>query len=105
MPRLAPITENDYQISMNMPVRGGAQASSPTFLGALALGERAVVESLAIERPVARRLMELGLLPGTVVELVRRAPLGDPLEISLRGYRLSLRKSEAARVVVRPEPE
>jgi ferrous iron transport protein A len=69
-------------------------------LGDLRVGERATVLRLSIERPVARRLMELGLLPGTSVDVVRVAPLGDPIEIALRGYRLSIRRSEAARVEV-----
>ena len=47
--------------------------------------------------------MEMGLLPGTRIELVRRAPFGDPLEIRLRGYLLSLRRTEAAGVALRPE--
>jgi ferrous iron transport protein A len=44
--------------------------------------------------------MEMGVLPGTVVELIRRAPLGDPLELCLRGYRLSIRESEARHIEV-----
>lgn len=47
------------------------------------------------------RLMELGLLPGTPVQMVRFAPLGDPLEIRVRGYSLSLRRSEVADVFIR----
>ena len=47
--------------------------------------------------------MEMGLLPGTRIEMVRRAPFGDPLEIRLRGYLLSLRRSEASGVALRPE--
>jgi ferrous iron transport protein A len=46
--------------------------------------------------------MELGLLPGTEVEVVRRAPLGDPMEITVRGMHLSLRKSEARQIDVSP---
>ena len=49
---------------------------------------------------VARRLMELGLVPGTRVEVLRRAPLGDPLELSVRGVHLSLRRTEALRIHV-----
>jgi Fe2+ transport system protein FeoA len=51
--------------------------------------------------PEARsRLMELGLLTGTPVELVRFAPLGDPVEIKVRGYNLTLRKHEAEQILV-----
>lgn len=45
---------------------------------------------------IVRRLMELGLVPGTRVEVLRRAPLGDPIELRLRDVHLSLRRSEAA---------
>lgn len=48
------------------------------------------------------RLLEMGLLVGTPVELVRFAPLGDPVEIKLRGYHLSLRRHEADLILVRP---
>jgi Fe2+ transport system protein FeoA len=46
------------------------------------------------------RLLEMGLTPGTEVAMVGAAPLGDPLELELRGYRLSVRRSEAARVEI-----
>ena len=49
---------------------------------------------------VAIRLLEMGLTPGVEFELIGVAPLGDPIEIAIRGYRLSLRKSEAARVTI-----
>jgi len=49
---------------------------------------------------IGLRLMEMGLVPGTEFTLLGAAPLGDPLELEVRGYRLSLRKSEAARVEV-----
>ena len=49
---------------------------------------------------VSQRLMEMGLIDGSTVEVVRIAPLGDPMELHLHGYNLSLRKSEAALVEV-----
>ncbi len=48
----------------------------------------------------AHRLREMGLLPGTTVKLIRWAPLGDPLEIKVRGYHLSLRKNQADHIEV-----
>ena len=51
---------------------------------------------------VSIRLLEMGLTPGVEFELLGIAPLGDPIEIAIRGYRLSLRKSEAARVTIEP---
>jgi Fe2+ transport system protein FeoA len=49
--------------------------------------------------------MEMGLLPGTRVPVVRAAPLGDPLELRVRGYSLSLRRAEAAQITVTSEGE
>lgn len=72
-------------------------------LDQLPIGATAVVHHVGCDRPVARRLMEMGLLPGTRVETVRRAPLGDPLKIRLRGYLLSLRLAEAAQIQLVPE--
>jgi ferrous iron transport protein A len=49
---------------------------------------------------VAIRLLEMGVTPGVTVRLVGQAPFGDPLELELRGYRLSIRRAEAARVML-----
>lgn len=73
-------------------------------LADIPLGGEAVVQEVRAARPLAVRLMELGLVTGTRVLVRRRAPLGDPLEIELRGYSLSIRREEALRVLVtRPE--
>ena len=72
-------------------------------LDQLPIGTSAVVHHVGCDRPVSRRLMEMGLLPGTRIETVRRAPLGDPLKIRLRGYLLSLRLADAAHVQLAPE--
>lgn len=64
------------------------------------MGGQARVANVAGDDDVALRLLEMGLTPGTAVRLVGRAPLGDPLEFEVRGYRLSLRRAEAARVAV-----
>ncbi len=50
--------------------------------------------------PVSIRLLEMGLTPGIEIRLVGRAPFGDPLELEVRGYRLSIRRQEAARVSI-----
>jgi ferrous iron transport protein A len=73
---------------------------SPTCLEGLAVGDAAVVKHLGNARPVALRLMEMGLLPGTKLTLERVAPLGDPLVVRIRGYALSLRKEEARLVEI-----
>jgi Fe2+ transport system protein FeoA len=71
-------------------------------LSELALGASAVVRALAPYQAATTRLREMGLLPGTRITLVRTAPLGDPLEIKLRGYHLTLRRTEAEHVLVDP---
>ena len=71
-------------------------------LASLTPGTKAVVLEIRIPPPQRARLLEMGLLVGTTVELVRFAPLGDPLELKFRGYNLSLRKHEAELVLVRP---
>ena len=63
-------------------------------------GQRARVESLLGDDLILQRLMEMGLLEDEEIEVVGFAPLGDPMEIRLRDYRLSLRISEAARIRV-----
>ena len=67
-------------------------------------GQRARVQQISGSDVVSLRLLEMGLTPGCEVEFVGVAPFGDPIEIALRGYRLSLRKSEAARVEIEPLP-
>ena len=69
-------------------------------LDQLSSGQRARVEALAGDDVIAQRIMEMGLLEGEEVEVIGFAPLGDPMEIRVRDYRLSLRRSEAARVTV-----
>ena len=71
-----------------------------TSLAGLSLGSSAIVRRIGSIRPTARRLMELGLVPGTRVTLTRIAPLGDPLELRVRNYALSIRRSEALAIEV-----
>ena len=73
-----------------------------TNLAEIADGSSAIVRRLALPRATARRLLEMGLLPGTAVRVVRRAPLGDPIELRLRNYSLSIRREEAALIEVEP---
>ncbi len=72
-------------------------------LDQLKLGERARIVALDGHDALIQRLYEMGLLEGEEVEVIGFAPLGDPIEIRLRDYRLSLRRKEAARVRVAPE--
>jgi ferrous iron transport protein A len=65
-------------------------------------GQKATVAEIKLSPESRPRLMEMGLLVGTPVELVRFAPLGDPVEIKVRGYNLTIRKHEAEQIYVRP---
>lgn len=72
-----------------------------TSLDELGIGEKGFVESIDPKLLVRDRLMEMGLIVNTPVEVIRFAPFGDPIEILLRGYYLSLRKEEARYICVR----
>jgi ferrous iron transport protein A len=71
-----------------------------TRLSELKVGMPSKVLRIEGNDEITFRLLEMGLTPGVSISLVGAAPLGDPLEYELRGYRLSLRKSEAARVEI-----
>jgi len=71
----------------------------PMSLGALEPGQRAVVRS--INGPMTKRLADMGVTPGTLVEIERVAPLGDPINIKVKGYHLSVRRQEAEGIAVR----
>ena len=61
-----------------------------------------IISAVEGARSFRRRLMEMGLVPGTPIRVIEVAPLGDPLEIEVRSSRLSIRKAEAARIRVAP---
>jgi len=75
--------------------------AAPQPLSSVAVGTTATVTEIKLPPASRPRLMEMGLLVGTPVELVRFAPLGDPVEIKVRGYNLTLRKSEAEQILVK----
>lgn len=78
--------------------------SAVRTLDLVPLGTTAVVRGVRSPRAIARRLLELGLVPGTRVIITRVAPLGDPIVLRLRNYSLSIRRAEAAGIEV-DEPE
>jgi ferrous iron transport protein A len=69
-------------------------------LDQLTAGQRAKVTGVGGEGPVRRRIMDMGVVKGVEVEMVKVSPLGDPVEYRVRGYSLSLRKSEAQLIEV-----
>lgn len=64
------------------------------------IGEKGIIKTVGGSGKIRRRLLDMGVTPGAEVLLRKRAPLGDPIEITLRGYELTLRKTEAAFVVM-----
>ena len=74
-------------------------------LDCLSVGESGIIVKVNGEGRVRRRLFDMGLTPGAEVYLRKIAPLGDPIEITLRGYELSLRKEEAMNVEIERKGE
>lgn len=70
-------------------------------LAEVALGDSATIASVDGTRAFRRRLLEMGLVPGIEVKVVTRAPLGDPLQIEVRGGQWSIRRDEAAQIHIR----
>jgi ferrous iron transport protein A len=85
-------------------VRDGADAKgfapAAVSLDRLRAGASARVLAVKGTGPIARRLMEMGVVPGAPVRVVKSAPLGDPLEVRVRNYHLALRRSEAQTISV-----
>lgn len=65
-------------------------------LDTFSVGETGVVKTVSGEGKIRRRLFDMGVTPGAEITLRKKAPLGDPIEVVLRGYELTLRKTEAA---------
>ena len=70
------------------------------LLSKLEIGEKGTITAVRGEGALRRRLFDMGITPGAEVYLRKKAPLGDPIEISLRGYELTLRKAEASHVEI-----
>lgn len=65
------------------------------LLSEFTIGEKGVVKTVGGEGAIRRRLFDMGVTPGAEITLRKKAPLGDPIEVTLRGYELTLRKTEA----------
>jgi len=75
-------------------------AKSQLTLDALPFNTEALVITVNGSDAVAKRLMEMGVVPGAPVSLIKAAPLGDPLEVRVRNYHLALRRAEARTITV-----
>jgi len=69
------------------------------------IGETGLIKKVEGEGRLRRRLFDMGVTPGATVYLRKKAPLGDPLEVTIRGYELTLRKSEAQSVLLEVEED
>lgn len=74
--------------------------STRTTLNQLTPGQSARVEKVGGDGAIRRRLMDMGIIRGTEITVIKASPMGDPVEYQVRGYHLSLRKSEAALIEV-----
>lgn len=74
-------------------------------LDKMPIGKRAVITSVGGEGNLRNHLLDMGIIPKTVVSVRKTAPLGDPIEISLRGYTMTLRKDDASKIEVLPFEE
>lgn len=63
-------------------------------------GEKGTVISLGCSGALRRRIIDMGITPGAVIKMKKSAPFGDPVQINVRGYELSIRRSEAAEILV-----
>jgi ferrous iron transport protein A len=68
-------------------------------------GQSGFIDTVDVERSLRCRLLDMGLIPGTRVEVRKMAPLGDPIEISLRGYTMTMRKADAGMITLRQTKE
>lgn len=64
-------------------------------------GEKGLVEEIKLEGALRRRLIDMGITPGVEILVRKVAPMGDPLQINLRGYELSIRKDDAAKICIK----
>ncbi len=96
----------DGSMTVRAPTeRAAATSVASRALSTVGVGETATVVRVRCARRVAVRLLEMGLLPGTRVTILRVAPLGDPIELRVRGYALSIRCAEADAIdVAESEP-
>ncbi len=71
-----------------------------TTLAKLKIGVEAKVTKILGDNAISRRLMEMGVVPGVLVKIIKTAPFGDPIQIRVRGYNLAMRRSEAETIEV-----
>jgi DtxR family transcriptional regulator, Mn-dependent transcriptional regulator len=96
-PKPTSLSKNEEASNMRVEEEGAVRHVP---LNTLRVGQRGVIVRVGSKGPVKRRMMDMGLVPGSEVSVLRVAPLGDPIEFTVKGYSLSLRKSEAREIEV-----
>src|SRR3989338_6212307 len=94
------LTESEVDSLFDNLQKLNKSISVPITLDQLKIGESATVRELTTNGSLKTRLMEMGIIRGTTLKLLKIAPLGDPLEIQVRGALLSIRKHEASQIQV-----
>ena len=82
------------------PRESGGRKTVQLQLDALRPGDKGAILAIEVEDDVGRRMLDMGIIPGTRFEVERVAPLGDPIDVKIKGYHLSLRREEAAKITV-----
>ena len=75
------------------------------YLNEFKINEQGIVKKIEAEGKIKRRLFDMGVTPGTEVVIRKHAPLGDPTEVTIRGYELTLRKDEANKILMEVNKE
>ncbi len=96
---------NDSHEALHIHKEKTPRSAAALTLDKLPVGKPARVLALNAEGALRRRLLDMGITPRTEIRIQKTAPMGDPLELKLRGYSLSLRKQDAASIDVEPIAE
>lgn len=94
------MNHSDHSHRDESAARAVRASSDPTCLNRLPHGVEARIVAVGETGPVTRRLMEMGVVPGAPVRVIKAAPLGDPIEVRVRSYHLALRRAEAQTITV-----
>lgn len=91
-------TNNPCHTSIFIKLEGGKYYMT---LKDLSVGDVAIITKVCGKNPLRLRLLDMGIIPNTLVKIQKVAPLGDPIQIQIRGYELTIRKEDAAKIQIR----
>lgn len=94
----------DFKKKMNESSKNKSDKTvNPTTLENLKPGQQGIIVRIKRVGPITRRIVDMGVTKGTMIKVIKVAPLGDPIEVKVKGYNLTLRKDEAAAITVEPD--